>query len=76
MTEPISVTVSSGVAISAKSTSRSPGDHVAVFNLAAGRRQPDSNHRSRCCEGLSLSPKGDARPINWMGLLSTGRLAR
>src|SRR5215471_10651515 len=35
MTEPISITVSSGVAISAKSTSRNPGDHVAVFNLAA-----------------------------------------
>jgi len=36
MTEPISVIVSSGVAISAKSTSRNPGDHAAVFNLAAG----------------------------------------
>ena len=35
MTEPISVTVSSGVAISAKSTSRNPSDHVAVFNLVA-----------------------------------------
>src|SRR5215471_18581924 len=35
MNEPISVTVSSGVAISAKSTSKTPGDHVAVFNLAA-----------------------------------------
>jgi hypothetical protein len=35
MTEPISVTVSSGVAISAKSTSMTPGDHVGVFNLAA-----------------------------------------
>jgi hypothetical protein len=35
MTEPISVTVSTGVAISAKSTSQTPGDHVAVFNLAA-----------------------------------------
>src|SRR5262252_898188 len=35
MTEPVSVTVSSGVAISAKSTSTNPGDHVAVFNLAA-----------------------------------------
>ena len=35
MTEPVSVTVSSGVAISAKSTSKTPGDHVAVFNLAA-----------------------------------------
>jgi hypothetical protein len=34
MTEPISVTVSSGVAISAKSTSKTPRDHVAVFNLA------------------------------------------
>ena len=35
MTDPISVTVSSGVAISARSTSKTPGDHVAVFNLAA-----------------------------------------
>jgi hypothetical protein len=35
MTAPISVTVSSGVAISAKSTSKTPGDHVAVLNLAA-----------------------------------------
>ncbi|MBV8436674.1 MAG: hypothetical protein JOY95_04085 [Silvibacterium sp.] len=34
-TEPISVSVSSGVAISAKSTSTTPGDHVGVFNLAA-----------------------------------------
>jgi hypothetical protein len=34
MTAPISVTVSSGVAISARSTSTKPGDHVAVFNLA------------------------------------------
>jgi hypothetical protein len=33
--KPISVTVSSGVAISAKSTSTTPGDHVVVFNLAA-----------------------------------------
>jgi len=35
MTEPLSVTVSSGVAISARSTSKTPGDHVAVLNLAA-----------------------------------------
>ena len=35
ITDPIAVTVSSGVAISAKSTSTTPGDHVAVFNLAA-----------------------------------------
>jgi len=34
-TKPISVVVSSGVAIRAKSTSTIPGDHVAVFNLAA-----------------------------------------
>ena len=32
---PIVVDVPSGVAISAKSTSTTPGDHVAVFNLAA-----------------------------------------
>jgi hypothetical protein len=35
MTKPVSVTVSSGVAVSAKSTSKTPSDHVAVFNLAA-----------------------------------------
>ncbi|MGH6836726.1 MAG: hypothetical protein ACREC9_14575 [Methylocella sp.] len=35
MTSPISITVSSGVAVSAKSTSTTPGDHVGVFNLAA-----------------------------------------
>jgi len=35
MTAPVSVTVSSGVAVSAKSTSKTSGDHVAVFNLAA-----------------------------------------
>ena len=35
MTEPVSVTVSSGVAISAKSTSKTSGDHVGIFNLAA-----------------------------------------
>ena len=35
MTNPISVTVSSGVAVSAKSTSMTTGDHVGVFNLAA-----------------------------------------
>jgi hypothetical protein len=33
MTNPISVTVSSGVAISAKSTSKTAHDHVGVFNL-------------------------------------------
>jgi hypothetical protein len=35
MTAPVSVNVSSGVAISAKSTSKTPGDHVAVLNLAS-----------------------------------------
>jgi hypothetical protein len=35
MTAPVSVNVSSGVAISARSTSKSPGDHVGIFNLAA-----------------------------------------
>ena len=35
LTEPIVVTVSSGVAISAKSASTTRGDHVGVFNLAA-----------------------------------------
>ena len=31
----VSVNVSSGVAVSARSTSTTPGDHVGVFNLAA-----------------------------------------
>ena len=31
MNEPISVTVSSGVAISAKSTSKTPGDHLVLI---------------------------------------------
>lgn len=35
MTTPVSVTVSEGVAVSAKSTSTTPGDHVAVLYLAA-----------------------------------------
>jgi hypothetical protein len=35
MTEPVSVIVSSGIAVSAKSTSKTPGDHVAVINLTA-----------------------------------------
>jgi hypothetical protein len=35
MTEPVSVIVSSGIAVSAKSTSKTPGDHVGVFYLAA-----------------------------------------
>ena len=32
---PIAVSVAAGVAVSAKSTSTTPGDHVAVLNLAA-----------------------------------------
>ncbi len=32
---PIAIVVSSGVAISAKSTSVTPGEHTAVFNMAA-----------------------------------------
>ena len=35
MTAPVSVNVSSGIAISARSTSKTPGDHVGVFHLAA-----------------------------------------
>jgi hypothetical protein len=35
MTAPVSITVSAGIAVSAKSTSTNPGDHVGVFNLAA-----------------------------------------
>lgn len=35
MTTNVSITVSSGVALDAKSTSTVPGDHVAVLNLAA-----------------------------------------
>jgi hypothetical protein len=60
MTAPVSVTVSSGVAVSAKSTSKTPGDHVAVFNLAWGL----GSHRSVNCHwsvcrigvGLEYSP--------------------
>jgi hypothetical protein len=57
MTEPISVTVSSGVAVSAKSTSKTPGDHVAVFNLAvdggtnnAGLNVVSANTAFSACE--------------------------
>ena len=39
MGAPVSVTVSAGVAVSAKSTSTTPGDHVGVFNLAASDSQ-------------------------------------
>ena len=35
VTTPVSVIVSAGVALSAKSTSPTAGDHVGVFNLAA-----------------------------------------
>ena len=57
MTDPISVTVSSGVAISARSTSKTPGDHVAVFNLAvdggsnnAGLNVVSANTAFSACE--------------------------
>ena len=56
-TKPISVTVSSGVAISAKSTSTTPGDHVGVFNLAvdggannAGLNVVSANTAFSACE--------------------------
>src|SRR5215470_1743408 len=56
-TTPISVSVSSGVAISAKSTSIAPGDHVAVFNLAenggtnnAGLNVVSANSAFSACE--------------------------
>ena len=35
VTTPVSVSVSSGIAISARSTSTTADDHVGVFNLAA-----------------------------------------
>lgn len=57
MTTPISVTVSKGVAISAKSTSTTPGDHVAVLNLAkdggtnnAGLNVVSANTAFSACE--------------------------
>ena len=57
MTDPISVTVSSGVAISARSTSKTPGDHVAVLNLAvdggpnnAGLNVVSANTAFSACE--------------------------
>ena len=56
-TKPISVSVSSGVAISAKSTSTTPGDHVGVFNLAkdggtnnAGLNVVSANTAFSACE--------------------------
>src|SRR6516162_3694640 len=57
MTQPISVTVATGVAISAKSTSKTPGDHVVVFNLAenggtnnAGLNVVSANTAFSACE--------------------------
>jgi hypothetical protein len=56
MTNPISITVSSGVAISAKSTSMNTGDHVGIFNLAsqgggnAGLNVVSSNTKFSACE--------------------------
>jgi hypothetical protein len=35
MTNPLSVSVSSGVAVDVRSTSTTPGEHVGVFNLAS-----------------------------------------
>jgi hypothetical protein len=55
-TEPISIAVSSGVAISARSTSIATGDHVAVFNLAslgglnAGLNVVSANPAFSACE--------------------------
>jgi Hyaluronidase protein (HylP) len=56
MSNPISI-VSAGVAISAKSTSTRPGDHVAVFNLAtkggtnnAGLNVVSANTAFTACE--------------------------
>ena len=58
VTTSVSVTVSSGVAISAKSTSTTAGDHVGVFNLAAdggannaGRNVVSANSAFSACEG-------------------------
>ena len=55
--QPISIIVSSGVAVSAKSTSVTPGYHVAVFNLAAdggannaGLNVVSSNTEFSACE--------------------------
>lgn len=57
MTAPVSVTVSSGVAVSAKSTSTTPGDHVGIFNLAkdggtnnAGLNVVSANTAFSACE--------------------------
>lgn len=54
---PISIVVPSGVAISAKSTSTTPGDHVAVFNMAgldgtnnAGLNVVSANRAFSACE--------------------------
>jgi Hyaluronidase protein (HylP) len=57
VSNPISITVPTGVAISAKSTSTRPGDHVAVFNLAvdggtnnAGLNVVSANAAFTACE--------------------------
>ena len=57
MTAPVSVIVSSGVAVSAKSTSKTAGDHVGVFNLAsdggpnnAGLNVVSANKAFSACE--------------------------
>jgi hypothetical protein len=56
----VSVTVSSGVGVSAKSTSTTAGDQVGVFNLAI-TRSPTPFVSSRivlemvCCEGVPIS---------------------
>jgi hyaluronidase-like protein HylP len=57
MTDPISVTVSSGIAISAKSTSTTPGDHVGDYHLAtsggtknAGLNVVSANTAFSACE--------------------------
>ena len=52
VTTSVSVTVSSGVAISAKSTSTTAGDHVGVFNLAARDGRPPRDRRDTESPGL------------------------
>src|SRR5260370_8135013 len=68
LTTPVSVTVSSGVAVSVKSTSTTAGDHVGVFNLAAnggtnnaGLNVVSANAAFTACE-VSGHESGHATP--------------
>ena len=76
-TNPISVSVSSGVAISAKSTSTTPADHVAVFNLAvdggtnnAGLNVVSKNAAFSACEMTGQETGHVRRPMQPLSVLT------